>query len=109
MLEYVVSLMVGILCIFLGSLNMKGNISLLHSYHRKRVLEKDRIPFGRKVGIGTIIIGISIILFSILSFIAYFIDIGIFMMIGNICFCFGFVVGISISFYAMFKYNKGIF
>jgi hypothetical protein len=85
MLEYVVSLMVGILCIFLGSLNMKGNISLLHSYHRKRVLEKDRIPFGRKVGIGTIIIGVSIILSSILSFITYFIDIRIFMIIGNIC------------------------
>lgn len=109
MLEYFVSLMIGILCIFLGSLNMKGNISLLHSYHRHRVLEKDRIPFGRKVGIGTIIIGVSIILSSILSFITYFIDIEIFMIINNICLGLGFIVGIGISFYAMIKYNKGIF
>jgi hypothetical protein len=54
---FVVTALVGIVCIVLGISNMKGNISSLHSYHRSRVSEEDRIPFGKKVGLGTIIIG----------------------------------------------------
>ena len=59
---FIVSALVGIVCIVLGVSNMKGNISSLHSYHRNRVSEEDRIPFGKKVGLGTIIIGVGIIM-----------------------------------------------
>ena len=48
---FIVSALVGVVCIVLGISNMKGNISSLHSYHRSRVSEEDRIPFGRMVGL----------------------------------------------------------
>ena len=39
----------GIVCIVIGIFNARGDISTLHSYHRKRVSEEDRIPFGKKL------------------------------------------------------------
>ena len=47
----VVAFLVGVVCIVLGISNMRGNISSLHSYHRHRVSEEDRIPFGKQVGL----------------------------------------------------------
>ena len=54
--ELLVPVLVGLIVIMLGIINLNGNISLLHRYHRKRVAEEDRIPFGRMVGIGTILV-----------------------------------------------------
>ncbi|MBQ8331912.1 MAG: hypothetical protein IJX94_05390 [Clostridia bacterium] len=34
----------------LGIINMTGNISSLHWYHRQRVTKEDRKPFGKLVG-----------------------------------------------------------
>ena len=81
---------------------MKGNISLLHSYHRKRVKKEDIIPFGKKVGIGSIIIGITIIMAGVFAILNY-------PNISNIILIIGLVIGFVLIFYAMFKYNKGIF
>ena len=67
MQAFIVALIVGIICIVLGTLNMRGNISSIHSYHRHRVKEEDVIPFGKGVGLGTVIIGVAIIIFSVLS------------------------------------------
>ena len=88
---------------------MKGNITSLHSYHRKRVTEEDRIPFGKKVGLGTIIIGCGVIILSIMSMVTYFTNINAFTTIGYVFLILSIVVGLAISFYAMIKYNKGIF
>ena len=107
--SYIVTVALGIVCIVIGILNMKGNISSLHSYHRKRVKEEDTIPFGRKVGMGTIIIGLSLIIFGILLFFAEFLNNDIYAHFGNIILIIGLMVGMGLSFYAMFKYNKGIF
>ncbi len=100
---------VGIICIILGIMNMRGNISSLHYYHRKRVSEEDRLPFGRKVGLGTVIIGTAVIIFSVLSIIALYTDLHILTLIGSVIMIIGLIVGLGISFYAMIKYNKGIF
>lgn len=51
----------GIIISILGISNMKGNISSLHWYHRQRVSPDDVMPFGKRVGLGTLIIGIAII------------------------------------------------
>ena len=106
---FIVSALVGIVCIFLGVSNMKGNISSLHSYHRNRVSVEDRIPFGKKVGLGTIIIGVGIIMFSALSVVTLYTDNEMFTLIGTGILIAGIIVGLVISFKAMIKYNKGIF
>ena len=101
--------LIGIICIVIGISNRKGNISTLHSYHRKRVTEEDRIPFGKRVGLGMIIIGIALILFGLLSYLALRLDNNIFIAIGSACLIAGMAIGLGISFAAMIKYNKGIF
>ena len=109
MVGNIVTLLVGIVCIVLGISNMRGNISSLHSYHRYRVSEEDRIPFGKQVGLGTIIVGIGIIVFSILSSITLYTENNIFILAGTAFLIVGIILGLVISFRAMIKYNKGIF
>ena len=105
----IVTFLVGVVCIVLGISNMRGNISSLHSYHRNRVSEEDRIPFGKQVGLGTIIIGIGVMLFSALSSITLYTENDLFILVGTAFLIIGIVLGMIISFRAMIKYNKGIF
>ena len=109
MFAYVISALVGVLCIALGISNMKGNISSLHSYHRKRVSEEDRPAFGKLVGLGTILIGIAVIVFSLLSAVALLTENTVYITVGAVVMAVGMLAGLGISFYAMIKYNKGIF
>ena len=108
-MEIIITLILGVVFIGIGILNRKGNISMLHSYHRKRVTEENRLPFGKLVGAGTIVIGISLILMGILSLMGTVLLSSLYITIGNIVFIVGLVVGLIINFYAMIKYNKGIF
>lgn len=106
---FVVSFFVGIICIVLGISNMKGNISSLHSYHRKNITEEDRLPFGRLVGLGTIIIGVGIMIFSLVSAISMLLGQEVYIIVGSVIMIIALIVGLVISFYAMIKYNHGIF
>lgn len=106
---FILSALIGIVCIVIGILNRMGNISMLHGYHTKRVSEEDRLPFGKLVGLGIIIIGIAIIVFSILTVIALYVQNQLFITIGNGIMIAGLAAGLGISFYAIKKYNKGIF
>ena len=108
-MENIFSSILGVICIIIGLLQTKGNISLLHSYHRKRVLEENRLPFGKMIGLGTLIIGISLILVSILYFVADGFQKNTFSIIGDAVLIIGLAVGLCINFYAMIKYNKGVF
>ena len=105
----IVTFLVGVVFIVLGISNMRGNISSLHSYHRHRVSEEDRIPFGKQVGLGTIIVGIGIIVFSVLSSVTLYTENDIFILVGTAVLIIGILLGLVISFRAMIKYNKGIF
>ena len=109
MTSFIGPLIVGIVCIVLGISNMRGNISSLHSYHRHRVSEEDRIPFGKKVGLGTVIIGIGIVVFSGLSAATFYTENDAFILVGSAIMIVGIAVGLVMSFRAMIKYNKGIF
>ena len=100
--EFIIEIIIGLVLIITGIFNMKGNISLLHSYHRKRVKKEDIIPFGKKVGIGSIIIGIAIIIAGVFTILNY-------TNISNAILVIGLVSGFIFIFYAMFKYNNGIF
>ncbi len=108
-MDCVVLIILGIVFIVIGILNRKGNISTLHYYHRKRVSEEDRLPFGKMVGLGMIIIGISLILMGALLLVSSITQASIYSIIGTVILIVGVLVGLGISFYAMIKYNKGIF
>ena len=99
----------GLLVSILGIINMTGNISSLHWYHRQRVTEENRKPFGKLVGLGTLIIGIALILFGTLFFIHEHTQLLALVIIGVIELIVGIVIGMAISFYAMKKYNGDIF
>ena len=105
----IVVFLVGILCIGFGISNMRGNISSLHSYHRHRVSEEDRIPMGKKVGLGMIIIGGTIVVFGVLMAVALLTDREIFTTVGTAIMIAGLVIGCAITMGAIIKYNKGLF
>ena len=109
MLESVLTAILGVVCIVIGIMNRKGNISMLHSYHTKKIAEGDKLAFGRLVGLGTLIIGVALIVMSVLTLVATISKQSIYSTIGGGILIAGFVSGLGISFYAMFKYNKGIF
>lgn len=100
---------IGLVLCILGIVNMTGNISSLHSYHRKRVTEENRKPFGRLVGVGTLIIGIAVIAYSTFLLIYEKTSVTAWITAGSAVLITGIVVGLGLSFYAMIKYNKGIF
>ena len=109
----IVTIIVGIALIIIGVLNTKGNVSMLHSYHTKRVKEEDKIPFGRRVGFGSIIniiiIGISLIIFGVFLTLSELLKTETYLFIGMGFMFSGIVIGTTIMFHAMIKYNKGIF
>ena len=102
-------IIIGIFISILGISNMKGNISSIHRYHRKRITDENRLPFGRMIGLGTIICGVSIVIFGCLSFAAVKTQFDLFTIIGTVIVVVGLVIGLALSLYAMIKYNKGIF
>lgn len=109
LIELITTSLVGLVAVVLGIINMTGNISSVHEYHRKRVSEENRKPFGRLVGLGTVLIGVSIIVFGAFLFVFEKTEIWSLMIIGNVALLAGMVAGLAISFYAMKKYNGGIF
>ena len=109
MVEVIVVSGLGILISILGMINMTGNISSLHWYHRQRVTEENRKPFGKLVGLGTLIIGIAMVIFGIMFFIFEKTQIEALVVVGVVELIASIVAGMIVSFYAMKKYNGGIF
>ena len=109
MTEFIATFVVGVVCIVIGIMNMRGNISTLHFYHRNRVAEQDVLPFGKRVGLGMIIIGISIMSFSALSAVATKTDNQTLIIVGTAVMLIGMLIGFVIVFRAISKYNHGIF
>lgn len=107
--EYLIMLGFAALLIVIGILNMRGNISSLHSYHRHRVSEENRLPFGKRVGLGTIICGVGVVTYAVFGFMAETTDIALLSVVGVAILIVCIAVGLALSFYAMIKYNKGIF
>lgn len=96
-----VLLLLGIAVSALGIMNIKGNIGTIHWYNRRRVKEEDVPKYGRAIGAGTLIMGISIIMAFVVSFwneaaMEYAAAPGI-------------VIGLAAILYGLFKYNRGIF
>lgn len=109
MIAQIPILLLGILIAVMGVINMTGNINSLHSYHRHRVREEDRVPFGRMVGSGTLLVGAGTIVLSVLMMIYHAKAIESLVWIATAVMLVCIIVGLALSFWGMIKYNKGIF
>ena len=94
-------LIIGLLISVLGLVNIKGNISTIHSYNRRKVKEEDIPKYGKAVGTGTLIMGIGLLIAFVVSFLS---EEAITYIVLPL-----FVVGLAFILYGQFKYNKGIF
>ena len=102
MVGYVSLLFLGIVITVTGVLNFKGNISTIHWYNRWRVTESDAPKYGKAMGLGTMMIGISVAFVGALQMM-FDMEAIFYLMIPGI------VIGVFILLYAQFKYNRGIF
>ena len=100
-MEYLPLLILGIILSTLGIVNIRGNISTIHSYNRRNVKEEDVAPYGRAVGTGTLVIGASLLISYLVTFrneaaIDYIVLPAV-------------VVGLAFILYGQIRYNHGIF
>lgn len=100
-MDYLPLLILGIFLSTLGIVNIKGNISTIHSYNRRNVKEEDIPRYGRTVGTGTLIIGASLILSYL---VAFWNDAAIDYVVLP-----AMAVGLTFILYGQIKYNHGIF
>ena len=100
-MDNIALLILGIFISIVGIVNMTGNISTIHSYNRRKVKEEDVPKYGRAVGTGTLIIGVSLIAAFVTTFWSE--EAMSFIVIPAL------VIGLDFILYAQFKYNKGIF
>lgn len=100
-MDNILLLILGIFLSVLGIVNIKGNISTIHSYNRRKVKEEDIPKYGKAVGTGTVIIGASLILAYLITFwnetaIDYIVLPAM-------------AIGLAFILYGQIKYNHGIF
>ena len=92
----------GLVFVLLGIFNMCGNIGSIHWYNRRKVTKENQKAYCLVMGLGTLIIGITLIAATIVQVLAG-VEQGAFVILGGV------VIGFSLMLYAQFKYNKGIF
>ena len=101
-MEYLPLAVLGGIISLLGCLNIKGNVRSIHWYNRRKVMEQDLPKYGKAVGRGTLIIGISCVVTAILQ-----------MLFSQDAFYYivviGCVIGLGFILYGQLKYNHGIF
>ena len=100
-MDNIALLILGIFISVIGIVNMTGNISTIHSYNRRKIKEEDVPKYGKAVGTGTLIIGVSLIAAFVTTFWSE--EAMSFIVIPAL------VIGLGFILYAQFKYNKGIF
>lgn len=95
-------LALGVLLSVMGVVNMTGNISTIHSYNRRKVIEEDIPKYGKAMGFGTLLIGMALIVDFFLLLLDSKLNIA-YITIPALA------IGFGVMLYAQFKYNKGIF
>lgn len=100
--ESIEQLAIGTLLTVLGIFNMKGNIASIHWYNRRKVTKENQKPYCMCMGLGTLIIGASLIASGIIQ-----VFVGV--EVGSIFIAVGVVIGLVLMLYAQFKYNRGLF
>lgn len=101
-MEYIILLILGVCFIILGIVNIKGNISSIHWYNRRKITQETSKQYGKAMGIGSVIIGLSMSITAILQMI-FKIEALWYITVAGILICLIFML------YGQIKYNKGIF
>lgn len=92
----------GTILTVLGVFNMKGNIASIHWYNRRKVTKENQKAYCLVMGLGTLIIGVCLIIAGIAqAFIS--IESGAVIMV------IGILIGFALMLYGQIKYNKGLF
>ena len=93
---------VGLLCIVLGLLIwIKKKVSLIHSYHYKKVKAEDLPSYARLVGISLILIGLGICISGVLDL--------LYSTLWWVPLVVGFVAGAILFYITQKKYNGSVF
>ena len=100
-MENLMQLIFGLLISAIGIVNIRGNISTVHSYNRKRVKEEDIPKYGKAIGTGTLIIGAAIDISALTAFRGQALD--------DIIILPAMVIGFGCILYGQIKYNGGLF
>jgi len=92
----------GAIIAVLGIFNMSGNIASIHWYNRRKVTKENQKAYCFVVGLGTLIIGASLIIAGIIQALVS-------VEISSVLMVIGLVIGLVLILYGQFKYNRGIF
>jgi len=92
----------GAIIAMLGIFNMSGNIASIHWYNRRKVTKENQKAYCFVVGLGTLIIGASLMIAGIIQALVS-------AEISSVLMVIGLVIGLVLILYGQFKYNRGIF
>lgn len=93
---------IGAIIAVLGVFNLRGNIGSIHWYNRRKVSKEDQLPYCRCVGLGTLLIGVAMIIAGVVQALVS-------AEVSAVVVLVGIIIGLVLILYAQFKYNKGIF
>lgn len=102
MAERIAMIALGVLMILLGVLNVRGDLSSIHWYNRRKVAAKDRPAYGRCMGAGSTAIGGSLLFTGILQ-LAHPAEVWYWITL------LGVILGLGMMLYGQIRYNRGIF
>ncbi len=100
--DSLIHLGLGFIFVLLGIFNMCGNIGTIHWYNRRKVTKENQKAYCMFVGLGTLIIGVAMIVAAVIQALGS-------IATGGIVICIGFLIGMILILYAQFKYNRGLF
>mgnify|MGYP000641727196 CR=1 FL=1 len=70
--ELIVEIVIGLFLLFISyQIGIKENITLLHGYHYTQLDPKDKKVFTKKIGIGTLLVSIGILVMPIINLISH--------------------------------------
>ena len=97
----------GLLLVVLGVWNLRGDVSSVHWYNRRKVAEGDRPAYGTWMGSGTVVMGGCLALAGVLDLTLGRWEHAELVMAAVILA--GIAVGLGLILYAQIRYNRGIF
>lgn len=102
MTEWIAMIVLGLLLILMGILNLRGDLSSIHWYNRRKVAAEHRSAYGRCMGAGSAAIGGGLLLTGLLQLARP-------MEARYLIALLGVILGLGLMLYGQFRYNRGIF